>query len=157
MFATPRRWDVAPSRGVCSAITLAGDALHPMTPNLGQGACTALEDAVLLARHLEHMRVPELLAAAALCAHTQQAIGDAFAAYERERTARCLPLTLRSHVMGAALQVRCNAGVHPGMQTQGARLSRVKTCSPRAAATIPAGGRCTRSVRALRLPALALS
>jgi 2-polyprenyl-6-methoxyphenol hydroxylase-like FAD-dependent oxidoreductase len=29
-------------------ITLLGDAAHPMTPNLGQGACQALEDAVVL-------------------------------------------------------------------------------------------------------------
>ncbi|OVA00555.1 Monooxygenase [Macleaya cordata] len=35
-------------RNVC----VAGDALHPMTPDLGQGACSALEDGVVLARCL---------------------------------------------------------------------------------------------------------
>jgi len=33
-------------------VTLLGDAAHPITPNLGQGACQAIEDAVVLARHL---------------------------------------------------------------------------------------------------------
>lgn len=33
--------------------TLLGDAAHPMTPNLGQGACQALEDALVLAKCLE--------------------------------------------------------------------------------------------------------
>jgi 2-polyprenyl-6-methoxyphenol hydroxylase-like FAD-dependent oxidoreductase len=33
-------------------VALLGDAAHPMTPNLGQGACQALEDAVVLARLL---------------------------------------------------------------------------------------------------------
>ncbi|WCJ39911.1 FAD/NAD(P)-binding oxidoreductase family protein [Euphorbia peplus] len=31
---------------------VAGDALHPMTPDLGQGGCSALEDGVILARCL---------------------------------------------------------------------------------------------------------
>ena len=30
-------------------MALLGDAAHPMTPNLGQGACQAIEDAVVLA------------------------------------------------------------------------------------------------------------
>jgi 2-polyprenyl-6-methoxyphenol hydroxylase-like FAD-dependent oxidoreductase len=34
-------------------VTLLGDAAHPMTPNLGQGACQALEDAVVLANCLD--------------------------------------------------------------------------------------------------------
>lgn len=33
-------------------VTLLGDAAHPMTPNLGQGACMAIEDAVVLQRAL---------------------------------------------------------------------------------------------------------
>jgi 2-polyprenyl-6-methoxyphenol hydroxylase-like FAD-dependent oxidoreductase len=37
-----RRW----GRG---RVTLLGDAAHPMTPNFGQGACQAMEDAVVLA------------------------------------------------------------------------------------------------------------
>ncbi|WP_405062675.1 FAD-dependent monooxygenase [Kribbella sp. NBC_01505] len=34
-------------------IALLGDAAHAMTPNLGRGACTAIEDAGALARHLQ--------------------------------------------------------------------------------------------------------
>lgn len=39
-------------------VTLLGDAAHPMTPNLGQGACLALEDAVVLAECLEEVSEP---------------------------------------------------------------------------------------------------
>ena len=34
----------------CDRAALLGDAAHPMTPNLGQGACQALEDAAVISR-----------------------------------------------------------------------------------------------------------
>jgi 2-polyprenyl-6-methoxyphenol hydroxylase-like FAD-dependent oxidoreductase len=34
-------------------LTLIGDAIHPLTPNLGQGGCLAIEDAVVMARCLK--------------------------------------------------------------------------------------------------------
>lgn len=37
------------SRWSSSNITLLGDACHPSTPNNGQGACMAIEDAFVLA------------------------------------------------------------------------------------------------------------
>lgn len=37
-------------------VTLLGDAAHPMTPNLGQGACQAIEDAVVLTKCLKDAR-----------------------------------------------------------------------------------------------------
>ncbi|MEV5573380.1 FAD-dependent monooxygenase [Spirillospora sp. NPDC052269] len=33
-------------------VALLGDAVHPMTPNLGQGACQAVEDAIVLAHEV---------------------------------------------------------------------------------------------------------
>lgn len=39
-------------------VTLLGDAAHPMTPNLGQGACMAIEDAVVLASALHEVSEP---------------------------------------------------------------------------------------------------
>jgi 2-polyprenyl-6-methoxyphenol hydroxylase-like FAD-dependent oxidoreductase len=41
-------------------VTLLGDAAHATTPNLGQGACQAIEDAVILADCLRSNGVNEL-------------------------------------------------------------------------------------------------
>ncbi|MDA0638647.1 FAD-dependent monooxygenase [Nonomuraea sp. MCN248] len=46
-------------------VALLGDAAHPMTPNLGQGACQAIEDAVVLAH----------LAGGDLTAYTEARLG----------------------------------------------------------------------------------
>ncbi|XP_048569993.1 monooxygenase 3 isoform X1 [Triticum urartu] len=77
------------SRG---GVVLVGDAWHPMTPNLGQGACCALEDAVVLARHL----APAVLAGSD--------VGEALRGYESERWGRVFPLTARAGLVGALVQ-----------------------------------------------------
>ncbi|PON89947.1 FAD/NAD(P)-binding domain containing protein [Trema orientale] len=42
-----------------SNVCVAGDALHPMTPDIGQGGCSALEDGVILARCLAEALLKE--------------------------------------------------------------------------------------------------
>lgn len=77
-------------------VTVIGDALHPMTPNLGQGGCTAIEDAVVLARQL----------GAVLNSSSSKAdIEACLRSFEAERARRCLAITVRAHAMGAALQL----------------------------------------------------
>ncbi|PRQ49231.1 putative FAD-dependent urate hydroxylase [Rosa chinensis] len=50
MFRYP--WNVVFGNLSKQNITVAGDAMHPMTPDLAQGGCSALEDAVILGRHI---------------------------------------------------------------------------------------------------------
>lgn len=64
-------------------VTLLGDAAHPMTPFLGQGAVMALEDAMVLARVLE----------------SSASVDEALGRYERarvERTARVMRESARN-------------------------------------------------------------
>ncbi|KAJ6817278.1 uncharacterized protein M6B38_412040 [Iris pallida] len=50
MLRTP--WNIVAGPMQRGGVTVAGDAMHPMTPDLGQGGCSALEDAVVLARSI---------------------------------------------------------------------------------------------------------
>lgn len=69
-------------------VTMLGDAAHPMTPFLGQGACMALEDALLLGR---------AFAAAST-------IDEALRRYEGARKTRGTNVQLWSREEGMALQ-----------------------------------------------------
>ncbi|KAK8370656.1 hypothetical protein V6Z11_A01G189100 [Gossypium hirsutum] len=54
IFSSPlkyrRPWELLWGNISKGNVCVAGDALHPMTPELGQGGCAALEDGVVLAR-----------------------------------------------------------------------------------------------------------
>lgn len=77
-------------------VTLLGDAAHPITPNLGQGACQAIEDAATLARCFRdsNLREPE----------------GALRAYESRRTKRTAYIAWLSRLTGRVGQVE-----HPSL------------------------------------------
>ncbi|GFQ05477.1 fad-dependent urate hydroxylase [Phtheirospermum japonicum] len=79
-------------------VVLVGDAWHPMTPNLGQGACCALEDAVVLARKLAEAKKFGTFT-----------VEDAFRSYASERWPRIFPITVRANLVGALLQLENSA------------------------------------------------
>jgi 2-polyprenyl-6-methoxyphenol hydroxylase-like FAD-dependent oxidoreductase len=66
-------------------MTLLGDAIHPTTPNLGQGGCQSMEDAVVLARCFEKYGASE----------------HALRTYERLRHRRTATLTRISRLYGS--------------------------------------------------------
>ncbi|MFD0900399.1 FAD-dependent monooxygenase [Actinomadura sediminis] len=70
-------------------VALLGDAAHAMTPNLGQGAGQALEDAVVLARTLEAARTGDTT------------VVEALRAYDRIRRPRTQMIARRSRQLGA--------------------------------------------------------
>lgn len=72
-------------------IALLGDAAHPMTPNLGQGACQAIEDAVVLA-------------------HVADTGGD-LGGYTSARLARTARITARSASLCRATRLRAPLAV----------------------------------------------
>lgn len=74
-------------------VTLLGDAVHPMTPNLGQGGCMAVEDAAVLARCLAKYRDARV----------------ALRAYESRRRARAEAVARYSRLYGAFGQLEGRA------------------------------------------------
>ncbi|MEZ4409873.1 MAG: FAD-dependent monooxygenase [Polyangiales bacterium] len=69
-------------------VTLLGDAAHPMTPNLGQGACQAIEDGVVLARAVQKHGVT----------------AEALRRYERAREAHTARVVLEARRFGVVGQ-----------------------------------------------------
>ena len=88
-------------------VTLLGDAAHPMTPFLGQGAAMAIEDAAVLARAI-----------------TADGVGpEALARYESARRERTTRVFLESRAQGERLTTydpdRYTARVHRNEETLG--------------------------------------
>jgi 2-polyprenyl-6-methoxyphenol hydroxylase-like FAD-dependent oxidoreductase len=71
-------------------VTLLGDAAHPMTPDLGQGACQAIEDAIALVECLEE----------------RENIEAALELYEARRTRRTAALVRGSRRVGRIAQLQ---------------------------------------------------
>lgn len=80
-------------------VTMLGDAAHPMTPFLGQGACIAIEDAMVLGR-------------AFAVASTFQ---EAFAIYEKTRKERANGVQLASRQQADEIQGVTKRGANPGV------------------------------------------
>jgi 2-polyprenyl-6-methoxyphenol hydroxylase-like FAD-dependent oxidoreductase len=74
-------------------VTLLGDAAHPMTPNLGQGACQAIEDAVVLD----------------LCLSATEDCAAAFGDYETRRLVRTARVVREARVYGRVGQIENGA------------------------------------------------
>ena len=99
-------YDLGPlQRWVHNRVALLGDAAHPMTPNLGQGACQAIEDAVVLAAYL--------------C--RSERVDSALIEYQRRRLPRASQIVLRSRLFGLVAQ--CNNPVLCWMRDTTTRLT----------------------------------
>lgn len=83
---TLRRWGEG-------RVTLLGDAAHAMTPNLGQGACQATEDALVLAR----------------CLRREPDVARALRRYEARRIPRTAAVALQSRLFGRFSQLQNSA------------------------------------------------
>lgn len=93
---------------VSGRVVLLGDAAHAMTPNLGRGACSAIEDAGALVRHLGSGR----------------ALAEALAAYDHERrraATRLLAISRRVGTLGQVEQAALGT-VRDAMLIVGSRL-----------------------------------
>lgn len=91
MFRYP--WDIILGNLTRANITVAGDAMHPMTPDLGQGGSSALEDAVVLGRHIGSL-------ISKLGKLEMRDVGFALEGYTRERRWRAAMLIAASFLTG---------------------------------------------------------
>ncbi|KAF8038057.1 hypothetical protein BT93_B0802 [Corymbia citriodora subsp. variegata] len=86
-------WGSISKTNVC----VAGDAFHPMTPDIGQGGCAALEDGVILARCLgEALRDKQGMSSE----EEYKRIEMGLQSYARERRWRAFELISTAHMVG---------------------------------------------------------
>ncbi|KAJ4715962.1 FAD-dependent urate hydroxylase [Melia azedarach] len=80
-------------------VCVAGDALHPMTPDLGQGGCAALEDGIVLARC-----IAEALKTKERAGEEDERIEMGLRRYAKERRWRSFELVSTAYVVGSIQQ-----------------------------------------------------
>eukprot|EP00268_Persea_americana_P043020 TRINITY_DN4311_c0_g1_i7.p2 TRINITY_DN4311_c0_g1~~TRINITY_DN4311_c0_g1_i7.p2 ORF type:complete len:168 (-),score=48.22 TRINITY_DN4311_c0_g1_i7:512-1015(-) len=139
-FSAPLRfrvpWNVLWGDICKGGVCVAGDALHPMTPDLGQGGCSALEDGVTLAR---------CLGEALLGKHKEgggeyDMIKKGLEKYAKERKWRGFELIATAYVLGFMqqsdgvvinfLRDKCFSGLMAGMYLKRADFDCGKLYSP---------------------------
>jgi 2-polyprenyl-6-methoxyphenol hydroxylase-like FAD-dependent oxidoreductase len=81
---------------VVGRVAILGDAAHPISPNFGQGACLAIEDAVVLAA----------------CLQANTNLTRALRRYEHSRYPRCLEILFMSREAGRFAQFQNRALIH---------------------------------------------
>jgi salicylate hydroxylase len=101
-------------------VTMLGDAAHPMTPFLGQGACIAIEDAMVLGRAFAAAKTFE----------------EAFGIYENTRKERANGVQLASRQQADEIQGATKAG--PNTET-GAEMRGLYSYNPVTVPLAPAG------------------
>ncbi|WP_433378415.1 FAD-dependent monooxygenase [Actinoplanes sp. CA-142083] len=101
----PEEWLIAPAPWHHGRIVLIGDAVHAVTPHLGQGAAQAIEDGVVLAECLTH----------------ETGIEAAFRRYTERRYERCKLIVESSVAIG---EWEMNPAAHPDFD-HAARTQRV--------------------------------
>ncbi|GAB4838553.1 hypothetical protein Ancab_028099 [Ancistrocladus abbreviatus] len=81
-------------------VCVAGDALHPMTPDLGQGACSALEDSVILARCLAEAFAKNSTGEKCSEEEEHERIKMSLKEYAKERRWRAFDLVSTAYIVG---------------------------------------------------------
>ncbi|XP_040379682.1 monooxygenase 3-like [Oryza brachyantha] len=99
-------WAILTGRAARGPVTVAGDAFHPMTPDMAQGGCAALEDAVVLARALSRRA---------------GAAADGVAAYVAERRGRAAWIVAGAYLSGYVQQGSTSG---PGVRAYAVKLFR---------------------------------
>ncbi|KAI3966610.1 hypothetical protein MKX01_011408 [Papaver californicum] len=106
-------WDLLFGKVSNGTITVAGDAMHPMTPDLGQGGCSALEDAVVLGRHIgnSYIRNGGML--------SQEDLEVKIGMYVKERRFRTAGLITGSYISGWVQQGGGGVGIISSLRVVG--------------------------------------